>query len=96
MKAFNTIGAMHMVNPRFGGQSASMFICGDDAEAKKTVATLAGTLGFEPVDVGPLTQARLLEPLGMLWISMASRTGTVSTSPLSCFAASLRSDGREA
>lgn len=71
VKAFNTIGAQHMVNPRFGGQSASMFICGDDAGTKKSVATLAEALGFEPVDVGPLTQARLLEPLAMLWISMA-------------------------
>ncbi len=71
VKAFNTIGAQHMASPRFGGQSASMFICGDDAGAKKTVATLAEALGFDPVDTGPLTQARLLEPLAMLWISMA-------------------------
>ena len=75
VKAFNTIGAQHMANPRFGGQSASMFICGDDAAAKKTVATLAEALGFEPVDAGPLTQARLLEPLAMLWISMAYAYG---------------------
>jgi predicted dinucleotide-binding enzyme len=32
-------------------------------------------LGFEPVDAGPLTQARLLEPLAMLWISMAYAYG---------------------
>jgi predicted dinucleotide-binding enzyme len=75
VKAFNTIGAQHMANPRFGGQSASMFICGDDATAKRTVAGLAEALGFEPVDVGPLAQARLLEPLAMLWISMAYAYG---------------------
>ena len=75
VKAFNTIGAQHMANPRFGAESASMFICGDDAAAKKTVATLAEALGFEPVDAGPLTQARLLEPLAMLWISMAYAYG---------------------
>ena len=75
VKAFNTIGAQHMANPRFGGQSASMFICGDDAAAKKTVAALAEALGFESVDAGPLTQARLLEPLAMLWISMAYAYG---------------------
>ncbi len=75
VKAFNTIGAQHMANPRFGGQSASMFICGDDATAKRTVAGLAEALGFEPMDVGPLAQARLLEPLAMLWISMAYAYG---------------------
>lgn len=75
VKAFNTIGAQHMANPRFGGQSASMFMCADDASAKETVAALAEALGFEPVDAGPLTQARLLEPLAMLWISMAYAYG---------------------
>lgn len=75
VKAFNTIGAQHMANPRLGGQSASMFICGDDDGAKQTVAGLAEALGFEPVDAGPLVQARLLEPLAMLWISMAYAYG---------------------
>lgn len=71
VKAFNTIGSLHMANPEFGDQQASMFICGDDGAAKATVAGLARELGFDPIDVGPLRQARLLEPLAMLWISMA-------------------------
>jgi len=75
VKAFNTTGARNMADPRLGGQSASMFLCGDDAAAKKTVAGLAEALGFEPVDAGPLAQARLLEPLAMLWISMAYAFG---------------------
>ncbi len=75
VKAFNTIGAQHMANPVFGSQRASMFIAGDDASAKRTVADLAEALGFDPVDVGPLTQARLLEPLAMLWISLAYAFG---------------------
>jgi hypothetical protein len=75
VKAFNTIGAAHMADPRFGTQRASMFICGNDASAKATVVRLAGELGFDPVDCGPLTQARLLEPLAMLWISMAYAYG---------------------
>ena len=75
VKAFNTIGAQHMANPRFGTQSASMLICGDDAAAKKAVLALAEVLGFDPVDAGPLAQARLLEPLAMLWISLAYAYG---------------------
>jgi len=75
VKAFNTIGAQHMANPRFGTQSASMLVCGDDGAAKKTVLALAEVLGFDPVDAGPLRQARLLEPLAMLWISLAYAYG---------------------
>ncbi|HEX3627490.1 MAG TPA: NADPH-dependent F420 reductase [Verrucomicrobiae bacterium] len=71
VKAFNTIGAMHFGNPKFGGQSANMFICGDDADAKKTVKQLSDELGFETVDAGPMNTARLLEPLAMLWMNLA-------------------------
>ena len=42
-----------MANPKFGAQNASMFICGDDGNAKATVGKLAEELGFEAVDVGP-------------------------------------------
>ncbi len=64
-----------MLNPRYGNESLSMFVCGDDADAKKLVTGLVAELGFEPVDAGGLTQARYLEPLAMLWISMAYRYG---------------------
>jgi hypothetical protein len=52
-----------------------MFYCGDDENAKKIAAELAKDLGFDPVDAGPLTQARLLEPLALLWISLALKQG---------------------
>ncbi|HEV2319052.1 MAG TPA: NADPH-dependent F420 reductase [Verrucomicrobiae bacterium] len=71
VKAFNTIGAQNMSHPKFGGQSATMFICGDDADAKKAVKQLSDELGFETVDAGALKTARLLEPLAMLWIHLA-------------------------
>lgn len=71
VKAFNTVGFGIMANPRFGDRSAMMMIAGDDAAAKRTVIDLASELGFEPVDAGPLKAARLLEPLAMLWISLA-------------------------
>ena len=74
VKAFNTIGSMNMSNPKFAGQSATMFICGDDADAKKTVKQLSDDLGFETVDAGSLKIARLLEPLAMLWIHLAFTT----------------------
>ncbi len=71
VKAFNNIGANCFGNTQFGSVTATAFICGDDADAKKVVTILAQDVGFEVVDTGPLAQARLLEPLAMLWISLA-------------------------
>lgn len=71
VKAFNNIGANCYENTQFGSVKATAFICGNDAEAKKVTTTLAQDIGFEVVDVGSLTKARLLEPLGMLWIDLA-------------------------
>ncbi len=75
VKALNTTGAGNMLDPRYGNEAAAMFICGDDSEAKAVVAALLADLGFDVVDAGPLTQARLLEPLAMLWISLAYARG---------------------
>jgi predicted dinucleotide-binding enzyme len=49
----------------------SVFICGDDAAAKETVASLVRNLGAHPVDAGPLERARLVEPAMMLAVSLA-------------------------
>lgn len=78
VKAFNTIGAQHYRDPRFGAQAADAFICGEDAEAKAVVARLAEELGFDVVDVGGLAAARLLEPLALLWIRLAYVEGAGS------------------
>ena len=71
VKIFNTTGSNNMENPIYGGAAIPMFYCGDDAGAKKTAAQLAGDTGFEPIDAGPLANARLLEPYAMLWIWLA-------------------------
>jgi len=71
VKAFNTIGAVNMGNADFKGVPADGFYCGDDAVAKNVVAGLVRDAGMNPVDVGPLRNARLLEPLAMLWIDLA-------------------------
>jgi predicted dinucleotide-binding enzyme len=75
VKIFNTTGYPNMLDPDYNGQHPTMFYCGDDANAKKIAAELARDLGFEPVDAGPLKQARLLEPLALLWISLALKQG---------------------
>ena len=75
VKAFNTTGAENMADPIYDGQPITMFICGDDAEAKVVVTQLAGDLGFEVVDTGALMLARYLEPLAMVWIHLAAVQG---------------------
>jgi predicted dinucleotide-binding enzyme len=52
-----------------------MFVAGDDPDAKQVVLGLVGELQFQAMDAGPLTQARLLEPLALLWIDLAFKRG---------------------
>lgn len=75
VKAFNTTGAENMADPLYNGEPTTMFICGDDAQAKATVAELAESLGFDVADVGGLETARLIEPLAMVWINLAIKQG---------------------
>jgi NADPH-dependent F420 reductase len=72
VKAFNTAGFEVFADPRFGAETASLFLCGDHAGAKETIGGLARELGLEPVDCGALSQARRLEELALLWISLAA------------------------
>ena len=75
VKAFNTTGANNMANSSYPGGKVVMPLAGDDKAAKETVMRLASDLGFEPVDAGPLTMSRHLEPMAMLWIKLAYAQG---------------------
>ncbi|MDB4951566.1 MAG: putative oxidoreductase, coenzyme F420-dependent [Gemmatimonadetes bacterium] len=76
VKAFNTVGSPHMVNPDFPGGPPDMLIAGDHDAAKATVSRLAGDLGWPTVDLGGIDGARFLEPLAMAWVVYGFRTGT--------------------
>ncbi len=71
VKAFNTTGFPNMLDPKYGSQAATMFICGDDKDAKAIIKKLSDELGFDTQDVGPLSNARHLEAVAMLWIDLA-------------------------
>ena len=75
VKAFNTTGAENMAAPGYAGGAATMLLCGDDELAKAAVWQLAEEVGFEPVDAGPLSAARHLENLALLWIHLARVAG---------------------
>jgi 8-hydroxy-5-deazaflavin:NADPH oxidoreductase len=67
VKAFSSVGTALMVNPQFEGGRPTMFICGNDDSAKKTVAEILGQFGWETADMGKVEAARAIEPLCMLW-----------------------------
>lgn len=76
VKAFNSIGMEVMANPRFGDRGAVLWLCGDDVAACEIVSTLAASIGFEPLRLGPLARARFIEPAALLWITASGVLGT--------------------
>jgi predicted dinucleotide-binding enzyme len=68
VKAFNTLFASRQAEPVVGGVPADGYAAGDDAQAKGTVLDALESLGFRPVDAGPLAAARTLE--GMAWLNI--------------------------
>ena len=66
VKAFSTLGAETMLDPKVAGGPVTVPIVGDDRAAKERVAALARAIGLEAVDVGPLRHARILEGLHYL------------------------------
>jgi predicted dinucleotide-binding enzyme len=67
VKAFNSVGNAQMINPQFSGGRPTMFICGNDAQAKDTVAQIVDQFGWETEDMGAVEAARAIEPLCKLW-----------------------------
>ena len=67
VKAFNSVGNAFMYKPDFGGVKPTMFICGNDDGAKKTVTEILDAFGWETEDMGKVEAARAIEPLCILW-----------------------------
>ena len=69
VKCFNTISNVRMVDPKFSSGPVRMWICGNDAEAKRTTEALVKELGWAGVmDVGGIDAARWLEAMVPLWV----------------------------
>jgi predicted dinucleotide-binding enzyme len=62
---------LHSPSALTGGIRPAVFVCGDDAEARKTIAGLVEVIGAAPIDVGPLMHARYTEPACMLLVQLA-------------------------
>lgn len=77
IKAFSVYGYENFEDNAFPGAAVppAMFFCGGDDGAKRTVAGLIASLGWEPVDAGGLEQALHLEHMTLLWIRMVRAGG---------------------
>jgi 8-hydroxy-5-deazaflavin:NADPH oxidoreductase len=67
VKAFNSVGNGFMYKPDFGDQKPTMFICGNDEDAKRSVTGILDSFGWETEDMGTVESARAIEPLCILW-----------------------------
>jgi predicted dinucleotide-binding enzyme len=67
VKAWNSVGSAFMIKPSFAAGRPTMFICGNDRQAKSTVCNLLIGFGWDCEDMGDVQSARALEPLCQLW-----------------------------
>ncbi len=67
VKAFSSVGSALMVNPQLKNGPPSMFICGNNSQAKNEVKDILTTFGWETEDMGGAEAARAIEPLCILW-----------------------------
>jgi predicted dinucleotide-binding enzyme len=77
VKALNTLTAPLMVNPKSLAESSTVFVSGDDPQAKTTVVALLESFGHDDViDLGPLETARGTEMLLPIWLRLMGALGT--------------------
>lgn len=76
VKAFSSVGNARMVNPVYEAGMPSMFIAGNDSDAKAEAAAITRSLGWDVEDMGTAVAARAIEPLCMLWCIPGLRGGS--------------------
>ncbi|WP_431942635.1 NADPH-dependent F420 reductase [Micromonospora marina] len=78
VKALNTLTAELMTHPRqLADGDHSVFVSGDDAEAKKVIVDLLTSFGHSDViDLGDITTARGTEMLLPIWLRLYGRLDT--------------------
>ena len=75
VKAFNTLGWRTMIDPQSTGGPVSIPLVGDSGEAKARIAEIVQSMDLEPIDVGPLRNARHVEGLSVLLLNNALGDG---------------------
>jgi NADPH-dependent F420 reductase len=72
VKAFNYSFAERMADPVVDGIRLDGFVAGDDQVAKAKALDLVESIGFRPIDAGPLVMARALEAMALQLILLQS------------------------
>ncbi len=70
VKAFNYAFASRQADPKVNGTRLDGFVAGDNEEAKRKTLDFVKSVGFRPVDAGPLAMARALESMALLIIML--------------------------
>ena len=73
VKCFNTVTAYKMCDGRFEEGNGTMFLAGNDQNAKKIVSDIAKAWNWDVVDMGSIEEAYLLESIAMAWITYGFR-----------------------
>ena len=77
VKAFNTIFSTNQANPT---REIDGYVAADDAKAKQRIVSLIESMGFTPLDVGPLSSSRFLEGMAFINIGLNAQNGWSWTS----------------
>jgi predicted dinucleotide-binding enzyme len=75
VKAYNTVGANLMVDPELPGGPPTMFVAGNDADAKSVVSGLLTATGWDVVDFGDIGASRALEAIALAWVAYTRYSG---------------------
>lgn len=76
VKMFNTMANQVMINPRGLADDSTIFVAGNDADARQSATSIAADLGWTDVfDLGDLTAARGLEMYLPLWVRIFAQLG---------------------
>jgi predicted dinucleotide-binding enzyme len=77
VKCFNIVGHTLMVHPELPGGPPDMWIAGNDEAAKETTEQILHDFGWpNPIDLGGIEGARLLEAMCLVWVLHGGRSGS--------------------
>jgi predicted dinucleotide-binding enzyme len=77
VKALNTVNCEVMVDPKLVPGDTDLFICGNDAGAKRKVVDVLRSFGWkDPIDLGDITNAGGTEALMPIWMRLYGLFGT--------------------
>jgi predicted dinucleotide-binding enzyme len=76
VKCFNTVGNVLMYKPKLKGGPPTMFIAGNNEDAKKQTTELLTQFGWETSDIGGIESSRYLEAMCLAWVLHGIKTGS--------------------